>query len=44
MPKQHSIELKGRIIGACGAVATLSSIAKAFNVYKNTVLNVIKNC
>ncbi|KAG0041712.1 hypothetical protein BGZ90_009681, partial [Linnemannia elongata] len=42
MPKHLSIELKGRIIGAYEAGVAPSSIAKAFNVHKNTVLNVIK--
>ncbi|KAF9156616.1 hypothetical protein BG015_003584 [Linnemannia schmuckeri] len=42
MPKHHSIELKGRIVGAYEAGATPSSIAKAHNLRINTVLAIIK--
>ena len=42
MPKHHSVELKGRIVGAYEAGVTPSNIAKAHNLHINTVLNIIK--
>ncbi|KAF9140997.1 hypothetical protein BG015_001427 [Linnemannia schmuckeri] len=42
MPKHHSIELKGRIIGAYEAGATPSSIAKTHSLPLTTVLAIIK--